>query len=152
VCASLGSCLALPPWLAFMSRAGPRTKGIPSWAQRSASQVPGDQAFDADDHSLPVGGNGLEKGFGCCLPMPVQEGLALLVKEAPVHGPSVQVDATVKLVWRGVASHGVSSSLVGRLPSASRPRWYAEEGASISIKPLQPTPYSVRSAAAFRRG
>jgi hypothetical protein len=39
--------------------------------------------------------------------------------------------------------------LLSRLPSASIPRRYAEEGASISIKGMELTAYSVRSAPAF---
>jgi len=38
LCASILSFLALPPWIAFMYSAWPRTKGMPSWAQRSATQ------------------------------------------------------------------------------------------------------------------
>ena len=44
-----------------------------------------------------------------------------------------QIDATIKLVLLGVESHEVSSSSFDCLPNASIPRWYAEEGASISI-------------------
>jgi hypothetical protein len=36
--------------------------------------------------------------------------LAILVEDADVHGPGVQVDATVKLMWLGVESPEVSSS------------------------------------------
>ena len=35
---SVLSLLALPPWMAFMASAWPSTKGMPSFAQRSASQ------------------------------------------------------------------------------------------------------------------
>jgi hypothetical protein len=114
VAAASGSCWALPPWLAGMERAWPRTTGLPSWAQRAASPVPGAQAVDADDHLLPVWGNGLETGVGGGLPLPVQAALARLVKEAQVHGPSVPVEAPVTRAWLGVASHGVASSCVGR--------------------------------------
>jgi hypothetical protein len=38
------------------------------------------------------------------------------------------------------------------LPNASIPRWYAEEGASISITGLQPTAYSLCAAAASGSG
>ena len=43
--ASMLSFLALPPWMAFMYRAWPRTKGMFSRAQRSASQ------YQANMHS-----------------------------------------------------------------------------------------------------
>src|SRR5262249_13507339 len=41
----MGSVLALPPWMAFMSRACPSTKGISCSVQRSASQ------YQANMHS-----------------------------------------------------------------------------------------------------
>jgi hypothetical protein len=110
------------------------------------------EARHADDQLLPGWCHGLEKGVGGCLHRPVQSDLARLVKEAAGHGPSVQVDAPVHLVWPGVASHGGSASFVGRGLSASIPPCSAEEGASISIKRLQPTPYSLRFTPASGRG
>jgi hypothetical protein len=66
----------------------------------------------------------------------------------------MQVDATIKLVLLSVESPEVSSSPEVVFPSPSSPTWDAEEGASISIKALQPMPYSVRSflASAFGHG
>jgi hypothetical protein len=78
----------------------------------------------------------------------VYEDRALPVQDADIHRSRMQVDAAVMVMLRGVEAQGVSSSPVGRLPSASIPRWYAEEGASISIKGLQPTASSVRSSVA----
>jgi hypothetical protein len=102
--------VALPPGMAFMESAWPRTKGIPSWAQRSASQVPGEDAFDANHHVLPVGGNSLEKGPRCCLQIPMQKDLAILIQDADVHGPGMQVNATVEFGLFGVESPEGSSS------------------------------------------
>jgi hypothetical protein len=96
--------------MAFIERAWPRTKGMSSQAQRSASQVPGEEAFHADDEILPVGGNGLQKWFRCRFHMPVKEDLAGLVQDAEVHGAGVQVDPAVTLVWLGVEAPEVSSS------------------------------------------
>jgi hypothetical protein len=93
-----------------MERAWPRTKGIPSRAQRSASQVPGEEAFDADDEILPVGGNGFQKGVGGRLHIPVLTDLSILVQNAEIHASGVEIDATIKLVLLGVESHEVSSS------------------------------------------
>jgi hypothetical protein len=62
-----------------MYRAWPKTKGIPSWVQRSASQVPGEEAFDADHEILSIGRNRLEKRLGCCPHLPVEHDLAILV-------------------------------------------------------------------------
>jgi hypothetical protein len=64
------------------------------------------------------------------------------------HGAGLPVDATIKLVRLRVESHEVSSFPEVVVPSPSSPMWYAEEGASISIKGLEPTASSVRSSLA----
>src|SRR5918996_58491 len=87
--ASILSFLAWPPWRAFIYRACPRTKGIPSWAQRSASQVPGEDTLDADDEILPVRRDRLEKRVRYCRHIPVQHDLARLIQDAEVHGAGV---------------------------------------------------------------
>jgi hypothetical protein len=51
----------------------------------------------------------------------MQQDLAVLAEETHVPGAGVQVDATRKLVLLGVASPGVASASVGRLPNASSP-------------------------------
>ncbi len=86
---------------------------MPSRAQRSASQVAGAEAFDADDDILLVGGHSLQKRFRPCLHMPVEQDLSILVQDAEIHGTSVQVNATVKLVRLGVESPEGSSSRCG---------------------------------------
>jgi hypothetical protein len=77
---------------------------------RSASQVPGEEAFHADHEILSIRGNRPEKGLGCGPHIPVEHDLALLIQDAEVHGAGVQVDPAVKLVLLGVESHEVSSS------------------------------------------
>jgi hypothetical protein len=115
--------------------------------------VPGEEAFDAHNQMLAVGCNGLEKRVRSGWHMPVYKDLAILVQDTEGHGAGMQVNATVKFVLFGVESHEVSSSLASEhFSQFSIPRWYAEEGASISIKALQPTPSSVRCAPASRRG
>jgi hypothetical protein len=69
--------------------------------------------------------------------MPVEKDLPILAQDTDVHGAGMEVDTTIKLVLLGVESHEVSSSSVGCVPNASIPRWYAEEGASISINAMQ---------------
>jgi hypothetical protein len=83
--ASLVSCLAWPPWLACIARAWPRTNGRPSRAQRSASQVPGEETFDAHNHVLTVGCTRFQTRFRPCFQMPRPQDLPLLVQEA--EGP-----------------------------------------------------------------
>src|SRR5919106_6881417 len=104
-----------------MYRAWPKTKGIPSWVHRSASQVPGEEACDADDDILAIGRNRLETRLGCCPHIPVEYDLSILVYNTARHRPGVQVDATVKLGRLGVESPEVSSSSEGCVPNASSP-------------------------------
>jgi hypothetical protein len=42
--------------------------------------------------------------------MPMDKTLALLVQDTDVHGPGMQINATVKVMLFGVKSHEVSSS------------------------------------------
>src|SRR5262249_19199848 len=83
----------------------------------------------------------------------MHEDRTVLVEDTDIHGPGMQVDATVKLVLFRVESHEVSFSFVSeRFPSASIPLGYAEGEASIIINAVEPTPYSLRFAPAFGRG
>jgi hypothetical protein len=93
-----------------MESAWPRTQARPSRAQRSASQVPGEEAFDAADEILPVGGDGLQKWGGCRLQMPVRKDRTILVQDAEIQAAGVESDATITLVWRGVESPEVASA------------------------------------------
>jgi hypothetical protein len=108
--ASIVSCVAWPPGLAFRSRAWPQTQGIPSWVQRSARQVPGEEALDADHQVFAVGGNRLQKRCGPCRHMAVPHDRTVLSQDAALHGAGVPVDPAVKRVWLGVESPEVSSS------------------------------------------
>jgi len=73
---------------------------------------PGEDAFDADDEILPVGGHGFQKWVGGRLPIPVLTDLSLVVQDAERHTSGVEIDATITLVWLGVESPEVSSSFV----------------------------------------
>jgi hypothetical protein len=96
--------------------------------------VPSAQVLDGDNQSIAMGRAAFEKGIRAGLQMAVHHNLARLIQDADVHGTGVQVKATRKWALRGIESHQVSASLGCYCwPSASRPRWYAEEGASISI-------------------
>jgi hypothetical protein len=75
--------------------------------------------------------------------MAMDHNSAVVVEDAHVQGARVQVDAAGPLVLPCVEAPEVSSSLAS-LPSASIPRRYAEEGASISINGLEPTRRSAR--------
>jgi hypothetical protein len=104
------SCLALPPWRAFIESACPRTKGRPSSAHRSASQVPGEEAFNRYHQPVAIGGNGLEKGVWSGFHVAVQQDISLLVHDTDIHAAGMQIDTAVKWVLRGIEAHEVSSS------------------------------------------
>jgi hypothetical protein len=71
---------------------------------------PGDQAFDGDAKSVPIGGDSLEKRLRVRVQVAMARTLAVLVKETGRHRPSRPVAATIKLVRRRVASPEVASS------------------------------------------
>jgi hypothetical protein len=77
---------------------------MPSFVHRSASQVPGEHAFDRDDETLSIGRNDVQKGLRGRLHITVHEHRSALVEDADVHGTGMQVDAAVTLVLGGVKS------------------------------------------------
>ena len=81
-----------------------------SWAQRAASQVPGQETFDRDDQIRTVGCHGLQKRLWTRFQVAMQQDRAVLVQDTPIHTAGLQVDAAVKLVLLGVDSPEVSSS------------------------------------------
>jgi hypothetical protein len=97
---------------------------MPSCAHRSASQVPGDDAFDGHDHLFPIGRDGLEKWLRTGFHVPVQQDVPLLVHDTDIHAAGVEVDATIRLMLLSVKSPEVSSLLASSpFPSASLPPW-----------------------------
>jgi hypothetical protein len=96
--------------MAFRYRAWPRTKGISSWAQRAASQVPREETFDRDHAILAGGRHDLEQGVWAGLHSTMPHALPVAVQDADGHRPGVPVDATVKAMWLGVEAPEVSSS------------------------------------------
>src|SRR5262247_2771870 len=106
--------------------------------------VPGKHAFDGDDHPLSIGSQEVQKGLWTGFHRAMYQALAVLVDDAAIHRAGVQVDTAVQWVLRGVKSPGGLLLLRQQVfPLISRPRWSAGEGASISIKDVQPTPYSL---------
>jgi hypothetical protein len=115
--------------------------------------IPGDNARDSDDKSLPRGGHGLEQRLWACGHGARPQELAMMSTHTDVHGAGMPGEATVTWVLLRVASPAVSSSCVReRFPSASRPPGYAEGEASISINRLQATANSLRSCVASAIG
>ena len=95
---SLRSFLAVPPCIARMSRAWPRTKGMPSSSQRSARQVPGEQALATEHAVLTGGAQRREAWVGIGAEVFVPAHLAVGLDDAAVQPVGVQVDAAVTRV------------------------------------------------------
>ena len=137
------SCVALPPGMACIERAWPRTPGRPSRAQRSASQVPGEDTFDAHNPVVAVGCNRCQNRFRSGLHVPVDQDLSLLVEDAegPWGGRARRSHQNTGAAWW----RNACGLLLGRLFLLAQRQptpWYAEEGASIRINPLQRTAHS----------
>jgi hypothetical protein len=70
--------------------------------------IPGEETFNSDNQAVPVGSDGLEKGFWSGFHIAVHKHFSIVAQDADIHGAGMQVDATVKLVLLGVKSHTVS--------------------------------------------
>jgi hypothetical protein len=147
VWASMRSVLVVPPCMAFIDNACPRTHGMLSRAQRSANHYHVKSPFDADDQIGAVGRDGLHQRFWGSGPVPVEQPRSLLGYNTAIHGASMQIDAAVKLVRLSVEAPEVSSSPEVAFPSPSL-HVVGGGGASISIKAQERTPSSVRSCVA----
>jgi hypothetical protein len=110
VWASIVSGVALPPWMACMESAWPRTTGMPARGQRAASQSQVQRPCDADHPGLAVRCHRLEKRFRPCWPVPVEQDRSRLVQDAEIHGAGVHVETTITLVRLRIESPEVSSS------------------------------------------
>src|SRR5262245_5739145 len=129
-----------------------KDKGNPFVRTEVGQPIPGKDAFDRHNETVPTGGNGVEKRSRRGFHIAVEHDFSVVVHDTDVHTPGMQVDTAVKWVLIVVESHEASSSFVSDLVSKSAYHWgYAEGEASIIIKGVQPTPYSVRSAPASRR-
>jgi hypothetical protein len=85
---------------------------MPSSAQRSASQVPGEEAFNRHHQPVARGGHGLEQGVWSGVHVAVQQDIPLLVHDTDIPAAGMPVDTAVKWVRLGRESPEVSSSCV----------------------------------------
>src|SRR5262249_42354304 len=70
--------------------------------------VPGEDAFNGHNQTVPIGRNSFEKWFRSGLHIAVEHDVSVVAHKTDVHTAGVQVDATVKWVLLGVESHEVS--------------------------------------------
>ena len=108
--ASFLSHLVFWPWTAFMAQAWPRTKGIFSSRQVSASQCrpAAVHALAGDEEAVAEGGDGVEEGVGVGGQVLGEDDPAVMVEDDDEDGPGVQVDAGVESGAGGglEAAHG----------------------------------------------
>ena len=125
------------------------------WSAAIGEPIPGEETFNGYDKAVAVGRHGLEKRFRSGLHLTVYEHLALVTHETDVQASGMYIDTTVTLMWVGGEAPEVSSCL-GHLnfPLPADHCGMLRGEASIIIKALQPTAYSVRSylAPAFGSG
>jgi hypothetical protein len=97
-------------------------EGTTLFSAQVSEPIPGEEAGNGHNQTVPIGRNSLEKGFRSGLHIAVEQDCPVVAHEANVHPAGVQVDATVKWVWVGVEAHEVSSSFVsGFFPKVSIP-------------------------------
>src|SRR6516162_8413856 len=144
--ASVLSHLVFWPWTAFMAQAWPRTKGIFSSRQVSASQCrpAAVHALAGDEEAVAEGSDGAEEGVGVGGQVPGEPDLAVVVEDDDEEGPGVQVDAGVEsdAGRRGEGTHG--EDLLG-LQGAAKCHTHDRRKAFMSIQALQPTGAALRA-------
>jgi len=115
--------------------------------------IPGEDTFNGYDKAVAVGSNGLEERFRSGFPMAVYKPRAILTHDTDVQASGMSIDTTGKLMLVGVEAQEVSSFL-GNLnfPLPAYHCGMLRGEASIIIKALEPTPYSLRFASASGRG
>jgi hypothetical protein len=79
----------------------------------SSEPVPGDEACDGDDDSVPRGCDDLEKGVRTRFATLVDHDLPMLAQDTQVHGAGVEIDAAVHLMVFGVESHEIRCRRTG---------------------------------------
>ena len=96
--ASFLSHLVFWPWTAFMAQAWPRTKGIFSSRQVSASQCrpAAVHALAGDEEAVAEGSDGAEEGVGVGGQVPGEDDAAIAVEDDDEQGPGVEIDAGVE--------------------------------------------------------
>src|SRR4029450_13764876 len=88
----------------------PEHPGDPLFRPPAGEPGPGKETFDRHPQAVPRGRHGLEKRCRSGLQVAGHQDFSVMVHDTDVPAPSMQVNAAVKWVLFGVASHEVSSS------------------------------------------
>jgi hypothetical protein len=98
------SCGPLPPCMACLYGAGPRTHGLPARAPNSARQVPGEETCNGEDEPIPRRGHDRQPRVRRGVHRPVPQALAALGQAADSPRAGVPTDPPVET--------GASSSII----------------------------------------
>jgi hypothetical protein len=128
----------------------PQDTGDALGSAEVSQPIPGEDACHGDHEPCAIGGNGLEEGFWSRFHVAVEHKFAIVAYDANVHAAGVQVDPAVKRML-GVVKSPEVSPVTGNIdfPLPAYHYGMLRGEASIIIKALEPTPYSVRCAPAF---
>jgi hypothetical protein len=80
----------------FHRESVPEDEGNALVSAEVSEPIPGEDAFNSDNQTVPIGRNSLEKGFRSGFHIAVEQDFPVMVHEADRHTAGVQVDATVK--------------------------------------------------------
>jgi hypothetical protein len=87
-------------------------KGDLMFGAKISDPVPGEHALGANSQIFKKGKDYIEQQFRIGLDIFVDPGFALLVDDAHVHFPCMQIDAAIEFVSLIVKSHGLPPSFV----------------------------------------
>jgi hypothetical protein len=111
------SCCTLPPCMACLYGAGPRTHGSPARAPNAARQVPGEETCNGEDEPSPRRGHDRQPRVRRGVHRTVPQALAALGQAADRPRAGVPTDPPVNAVWLRVKAPALASS-----PGWVRPR------------------------------
>ena len=75
--------------------------------------IPGEHTFDGDDDVFAVRFDHREEGIGLSMDVFMEQDVPVLVEDAEIHGPGVEVDTAVEFMLLSVESHEASSLVKG---------------------------------------
>src|SRR5262249_19797323 len=99
--------------------------------------IPSKDAFHANRHVFSVGGYRFKEQLRGTRHVSVQHDLALRIQDTDVHRSGMQIDSAVVSVLLSVKSHDEVSSFKSVFGKHEHTKWYAQEGASMSIIRLE---------------
>jgi len=112
----------------------PEDKRDPMFRAEISPPGPRNHACGRQDHLLAVCGDGLEKRLWGGCHGTVQQRCTGLVEDAYVQSTGVEIDPAVqRVLWGGESPGGLLLVRYESFATLSIPRWFAGEGASISI-------------------